>query len=83
MRFGAKDAKEKNKVSTQCSVHDFIRFSLSHKQTQLKQYDMVMDDQISFVLAETVAGNREKEVYVSTSYVSIIIWYCIGEICWT
>ena len=71
MRFGAKDAKEKNKVRTQYGVHDFIRFSLSHKQTQLKQYDMVMDDQISFVLAETVAGNREKEVCICPLHMSL------------
>ena len=29
---------------------------------QQEEYDLVMDDQIAFVLAETVAGDREDEV---------------------
>ena len=33
VRFGAKDAKEKNKVRTQYGVHDFIRFSLTQTNT--------------------------------------------------
>ena len=46
-------------------------FSPSLTHAQLKQYDMVMDDQISFVLAETVAGNREKEVLICPLYMSL------------
>ena len=49
--------------------HEIFSPSLTH--TQLKQYDMVMDDQISFVLAETVAGNREKEVLICPLYMSL------------
>eukprot|EP00731_Ephydatia_muelleri_P026529 Em0018g629a len=37
VRFGAKDAKEKNKQ---------------------QEYDLVLEDQIAFVMTETVAGNR-------------------------
>ncbi|KAL5467168.1 hypothetical protein EMCRGX_G031360 [Ephydatia muelleri] len=37
VRFGAKDAKEKNKQ---------------------QEYDLVLEDQITFVMTETVAGNR-------------------------
>ena len=32
---------------------------------------MVMDDQISFVLAETVAGNREKEVCIYVYFICL------------
>ena len=40
-----------------------VRFGAkdAKEKSKQKQYEMVMDEEISFVLAETIAGNRDKK----------------------
>ena len=84
MKFGAKDAKSKNKVCVwgysvkiheRCSIVILTCFKMLNQKRccQVKDYDLMVEEeeQIAFVLAENVPGTVSKTVGISD------IYYCL------